>query len=337
MAHGSASPAQGAAPRPEISAIAVPLDGLEQRLASVAANTPEPRNGIFGPSSISWKVHRESALFLAAGRAALLQLAHPWVAAALDQHSNLLGDPLARFHNTFRVVFTMFFGTLDQVLASSRYLHQLHRRIQGPIPDAVAAYPKGSRYQANEAQALLWVFATLIDSALIAYECARPPLAVDERERYYAETKRFAALFGIPDATLPADWAAFEAHNRAMWASDALGVNALSRELGQAVLRGAGSSAKPPSWYRALTAAWMPRRLRAEFALEFGEREQAASVRAMRWLPRIYPLLPSALRFVGPYQEARARLSGGRVGPLIRANNRFWMGQPRMMFPKPDE
>jgi uncharacterized protein (DUF2236 family) len=86
---------------------------IERLWDSVAGHTANPRAGIFGPESVSWKVNRESALFLGAGRAALLQLAHPWVATALDQHSNLLNDPLARFHNTFRVVFTMIFGTLD--------------------------------------------------------------------------------------------------------------------------------------------------------------------------------------------------------------------------------
>src|SRR5713101_2890386 len=100
---------------------------------SIRDRTSDPQAGIFGPSSIGWKVNRESALFLGAGRAALLQLAHPWVAAALDQHSNLRADPLGRFHNTFRVVFTMIFGTLEQALATSRYLYQLHTRIQGQI------------------------------------------------------------------------------------------------------------------------------------------------------------------------------------------------------------
>jgi len=336
MVNGALSTAEGAESVTKINGTPVPIEWLEGRLASVAANTADPQAGIFGPSSISWQVHRESALFLAAGRAALLQLAHPWVAVALDQHSNLLGDPLARFHNTFRVVFTMFFGSLEQVLASSRYLYQLHTRIQGPLPEVVAAYRRGSHYQANEVKALLWVYATLIDSALVAYECVRPSLTADERDRYYAETKLFAALFGIPAEVLPWDWAAFEVYNRRMWASDELGVNALSRELGHAVLRGAGSWVKLPGWYRALTAAWMPERLRIEFELQYGERERAAAARAVRWLPRIYRVLPRAVRFVGPYQEACARLSGRRGGLLIGASNRFWMGQPRMMFAKPD-
>jgi uncharacterized protein (DUF2236 family) len=314
----------------------VSADWLERHLARVAAQTADPRAGIFGPSSISWRVHRESALFMAGGRAALLQLAHPWVAAALDQHSNLLGDPLARFHNTFRVVFTMFFGSLDQVLASSRYLYQLHTRIQGPVPKTVAAYPQASHYQANEVNALLWVYATLIDSAVLAYESVLPPLKPDEREIYYVETKRFAALFGIPDHSLPADWAAFEAYNRAMWNSDALGVNALARDLGHAVLHVAGPWLEIPSWYRALTAAWMPARLRDEFALDFGQKEQAVATRAIRWHARLYPRLPGTLRFVGPYREACARLAGRKPGPLIQTSNRFWMGQPRTMFATPE-
>ncbi len=185
-------------------------------------------------------------------------------------------------------------------------------------------------------KALLWVYETLIDSAVVAYESVLQPLTPGERESYYAETKRFAALFGIPERGLPADWAAFEAYNRAMWASDALGVNQLSRDLGHAVLHGAGSRLPIPNWYRALTAAWMPERLRDEFALPFGEQEKAAAVRALRWHSRLYPRLPGALRFVGPYREACARLSGREPGLLIRASNRLWMGQPRTMFANPE-
>ena len=309
---------------------------IERLWESVARHTANPRVGIFGPDSVSWKVNRESALFLGAGRAALLQLAHPWVATALDQHSNLLNDPLARFHNTFRVVFTMVFGTLDQALAASRHLYHLHTRIQGEIPESVAAYARGSRYEANEVNALVWVFATLIESALKAYEIVLPPLSSFERETYYAESRTLAALFGIPAEALPADWTSFEAWMRAMLVSDALGVNTLSREMVHGILHGRGSWVPIPNWYRALTAASMPERFRGEFSLVYGEREERAAATARSWLPRIYRRLPASLRFVGPYQEAQNRLLGLRVNALTRASNRFWMGQSQMMFAKSD-
>src|SRR5271157_3959050 len=114
-------------------------------LSSLEQLPGEPGDGFFGPGSITWQVNRESAIFLGAGRAALLQLAHPWVAAALEHHSTLRNDPLARFHNTFRVIFTMIFGALDQALAASRHLYQLHTGIQGELPEAVARYHRGSR------------------------------------------------------------------------------------------------------------------------------------------------------------------------------------------------
>jgi len=126
------------------------------------------------------RVDREAALFLGAGRAALLQLAHPWVAASLDQHSNLREDPLARFHNTFRVVFTIIFGTLEQALAASRHLYLLHTHIRGELPETVAAHPRGAHYEANELNALLWVYATLVESGLMAYDCVLPPLSSQE-------------------------------------------------------------------------------------------------------------------------------------------------------------
>jgi uncharacterized protein (DUF2236 family) len=277
-------------------------------------------------------VNRESALFLGAGRAALLQLAHPWVATALDEHSNLRNDPLARFHGTFRVVFTMIFGTLEQAIAASRYLYGLHTSIQGELRESVGGYAAGSRYEANEVNALVWVFATLVESALAAYDAVLPPLSSQEREGYYAESKTLAALFGIPPEALPADWAAFESYNRAMLSSGALGVNGLAREMAERVLHGRGSWVPVPGWYRALTGAMMPEPLRGEFGLQYGEPEARAAARARVWLPRIYRRLPGVVRYVGPYQEATARLMGRPVNPLTRASNRFWMGQGRMMF-----
>lgn len=310
---------------------------IEDLWATVADRVSQPNDGIFGPASISWKINRESALFLGAGRASLLQLAHPWVAAALDQHSNLRSNPLARFHNTFRVVFTTIFGTLQQALAASRSLYRLHTRIRGEVPASAGTFPAGSHYQANEVDALRWVFATLVESAMIAYESVLPPLSAAEKETYYVESKTLAMLFGIPHGALPPDWSAFEHYNREMWASDTLAVTSLSQDLAHRVLHGRGSWVPVPHWYRSLTAAWMPGRLREAFALNYSEREQRAAAKAIRRLPAVYRRIPTGLRYVGPYHEASARLRDRRVGLLTRASNRFWMGQSRMLSPAEDE
>lgn len=310
----------------------VSQEQMEGFWASIRRQNDDPRAGILGPGSVSWKIDREAALFLGAGRAALLQLAHPWVAASLDQHSNLRADPLARFHNTFRVVFTIIFGTLEQALAASRHLYLLHTRIRGELPETVAAYQRGSHYEANELNALLWVYATLVESGLMAYDCVLPPLSSQERELYYTESKKTAPLFGIRADGLPPDWEGFQRYTRDMCESEKLGVSALSREMAHRVLHGRGSWVPVPEWYRALTTAWMPGRLREEFGLAYGSKERDAAARAMDRLPRIYRRLPAMARFVGPYREAQARLRDRGPGPTVALSNRFWIGQSRMMF-----
>src|SRR5690242_5018849 len=98
----------------------VGADDLERELDRVRRDAAGPLAGIFGPRSVSWQVDREAAIFLGAGRALLLQLAHPWVAAAIEQHSETFADPLRRFHRTFSIVFTMVFGTLEQSFGAAR-------------------------------------------------------------------------------------------------------------------------------------------------------------------------------------------------------------------------
>jgi uncharacterized protein (DUF2236 family) len=297
----------------------------ESVLTALERAAPDRRAGFFGPRSMTWKINRESALFLGAGRAALLQLAHPWVATAIEQHSKVMSRPIARFHNTFRIVFTMIFGTVDQALAAARSLYAVHTRIHGEMTDDIASYPRGSHYEANEIAALRWVYATLIETAVLAFECVMPPLTPGELEDYYAETKLLAALFGLPATALPEDWPAFLAYCREMQQSDALGVSGNARTMGHNILAGAGSWIKPPHWSRALTAEWLPELFRSEFALPFEREDAQAVARARQRLPNFYMSLPAALRFVGPWHEGTARLRGRGAG-LPRRNR--WIGEP---------
>jgi uncharacterized protein (DUF2236 family) len=310
---------------------AVSCEELEHQLDIVQALACGASAGVFGPGSLMWRVDREAAIFLGGGRALLLQLAHPWVAAAIAEHSRTLGDPIGRFHRTFATVFSLVFGNLDQALASSRRLHCRHAAIEGFLPTAIGPFAAGSRYRANDVAALQWVHATLAQTALLVHDLVLVPLTNEERERYYAENKLFAQMFGIPAACLPPDWAAFAAYNLAMMESEILTVSPLAREIAAEVLSGAGSWLYAPSWYRALTARMLPARLRQEFGLRDDTAERKRAERALARIRRIYPTLPERLRYVGPYQEAKARLAG-RAQPDLTTQmlNRFWIGQPRL-------
>ena len=305
---------------------------LEEALADLQALPGDPVNGFFGPGSVTWQVNRECGVFLGAGRAALLQLAHPWVATSLVHHSNLMHDAIGRFHSTFRVVYTMLFGSRAQALAASRQLYRRHSGVRGELPHAIGSHAAHEHYEANEVSALRWVYATLVDSALLAYGTVLPPLSAAEREAYYAESKRFGTLCGLPPKSLPETWADLQTYMADMLDSPELALDATAIALGRNVLSGVGTWVRPPRAYRALTAAWLPPRFREGFGLAFSEAEQRSVGRARRLLPMLYPWLPRPLRFVGPYHEARKRLQGRAPGRLAQRNNQFWMGTPRLLF-----
>jgi uncharacterized protein (DUF2236 family) len=306
-------------------------DDFESSLDLVRAAAAGPTEGIFGPESLTWRVDREAAVFLGAGRALLLQLAHPWVAAAISEHSKTFADPVGRFHRTFNITFTMVFGTLDQALAASRRLHRRHAVVTGMLPQAAGRFEAGSAYHANEVSALRWVHATLVETALQTHDLVLPALTSSEREQYWAEAKLYAALFGVRAADLPADWTAFTAYTEAMSRSDVLAVSPAARDIAEQIFSGRATGLRVPKWYRALTAHLLPERLAQEFGFEFGEREQHSLEVALKWIRRIYPRLPLRLRAVGPYQEALARLQGGKQpGLAVRWLNRLWIGRPMM-------
>src|ERR1700760_3867736 len=96
--------------QPDLGTIVTEED-LERQLTFLQSAAAGESAGIFGPKSVLWRVNREAAVFLGAGRALALQLAHPWVAAAVDAHSQALSDPIGRFQRTFSIVLTMTFGT----------------------------------------------------------------------------------------------------------------------------------------------------------------------------------------------------------------------------------
>lgn len=313
----------------------VDRNGLKHWLATARDDAADPRAGLFGPDSMLWQVGRESIVFLGAGRAALLQLAHPWVANAIDQHSATRSDPRGRFQRTFVNVFAMVFGSMDRVEKAAIGVHNRHTSIHGRVAEDSGAFASGSYYQANEAHAMLWVHATLWDTQIRIYELFFPALSAADKEAYYQETKRFAYLFGIPDELLPPDWPAFQAYMQAMFDSDVLTVSSVGREMGDMVFAFdmplLGSA--PLNWLRTVTAELMPERLAGEFGLPgAGPARCRTWQRSLKWLRRVYPWVPARLRYVPPYQEACRRLAGKHHADYItRALNRVWVSTPELV------
>ena len=302
----------------------VSRDELEVGLARAAAATRDHRAGIYGPGSLSWEINREVIQMWGGGRAILLQLAHPFVAHAVDQHSHTRTDARGRFQRTFANVFAMAFGDLDHAFRAARRVHAIHTRVHGEIDEDVGVWRRGTRYHANDVGALLWVHATLVDTAIVVREALFGALDAYRAERFYQEQKRFAYLFGIPDEAMPADHPAFRAYMERMLGSGEIAVGRPAREIARFVLAAPTPALGPVmDWYQVMTAGLLPASLRGEFGLRFGGLERAvyrASVAAMR--PAI-KVLPRRLRYFPGYLEAEARLGARRPRLVGRIADRL--------------
>lgn len=289
--------------------------------------------GLFGPDSMFWEINKHSVTFFGAGRAALLQLAHPWVANAIVDHSKTVSDPLGRFQRTFTNVFTMVFGSVDQLLKCCIAVHNIHRFMQGKIHTEAGAFAQGSHYQANESNAMLWVHATLWEGSVRMYELFVRELSAEEKERYYQETKLFAYCFGILEKDLPATWDDFMAYNEAMWNSSQLTVTPEALETAR-FLFDFNPALKPLlNHYRVMTSMMMPERLREGFGLPPATASNMASFRRTTALiRRVHPWLPRRVSYLPAYVEARRRLRGLHEPDfLTAAMNKAMLGQPNLV------
>src|SRR5205085_462622 len=159
-------------------------------------DTPYPRivsTGLFADDSITRRVNSEGVLGLGGGRALLMQLAHPAVAAGVADHSDFETDPFGRLRRTLEAETTLVFGTVEEAHATAARIRAVHERVTGP------------GYRAGDPDLLLWVHATLVDTALQLHSRFVRPLGRDEAEAYYQESTRLAELLGVPRDRQPDD------------------------------------------------------------------------------------------------------------------------------------
>jgi uncharacterized protein (DUF2236 family) len=270
--------------------------------------TPSDIAGLYGPDSEAWRLNREAMLLLGAGpRALLLQLAHPLVAAGVDEHSDFRADPWRRLQGTLRSYLTIVYGTATAARAEIRRLNGLHRSIAG------------AGYTARDPDLALWVHATLVDTTIAAYDAWLEPMPRDQRARYYAETLPIGRAFGVPADLLPPDLDAFESYVASMLAPDGpIRVSPVARDLADAVLHPplgpvvpalAAVPARFYAWTLWPSIGLLPASVRTDYGFRWGPLERAVSAWLVAGWRGWRPLLPVAFRQMPQALAADRRVS----------------------------
>ena len=264
-------------------------------------------HGLFGPSSVTWKVHASPVMLIGGMRALMIQSLHPLALAGVMQHSDFRARPLHRLRQTARYVATTTFGSSEDAQRAGAAVRRVHGYISGV--DAVTGRP----YSATDVDTLLWVHCVEVHSFLAAYRAYAGRLPAAEQDAYLAESARTAQLVGIPAGRVPAS----VAQMREYWAAmeDELVASDLARETIRYVLRppltrellpilpalrvtSAAALALVPRHLRRMGGVDQPRLLDAATHVSVGAAARAVGV-ALR-LPLVEPGARRARRALAP-------------------------------------
>ncbi|WP_295126597.1 oxygenase MpaB family protein [uncultured Leifsonia sp.] len=252
------------------------------------------------------------ALSLAgAGRALLLQIAHPAVGRGVAEHSDFAARIVDRFHATMTFVYAAVFAPPEAFDAVRRQVDRAHRPVHAVRSGDLPAY------NAFDPQLQLWVSATLYATMVDLNERVYGPLATESREQVYDDFRHLGLNLQLRPEAWPADTAAFGRYWDGMLPQ--LAVNESTRALAEQILRPRGV----PVWLRGalpasrlVTTGLLPASVRTQFGLPWDDRiEQRFDLR-MRWAAAAYPHLPAAIRhrprdvYLRRLQEAGLQTAG---------------------------
>jgi len=241
----------------------IPLLPLARALRAAVPERPAD-DGLFGPGSAVWRLHRDRAFPIASIRSLLLQALHPLAMAGVADHSDWRRDPFGRLEATSRYVLTVTYGERAAADAAAARVRAVHAHVHGV--DGVTGLP----YDAQDPALLLWVHAALVDSVVQVVERYGRRLEPGGGDRYVAEMAPFAEIVGVPAGQVPVTVADLDAYLRSVplvqataAARDAMGyvldppelegeTRETWRDLGQVAV------GTLPDWARALYGFAMP-------------------------------------------------------------------------------
>lgn len=166
------------------------LDVFPRGRSGIDYDAPAGDPGLFGPDSVTWRIHADFPGMLSGGLCALmLQTLHPQALAGVWDHSNFREDLVGRLRRTTDFVAGSTYAGRDEAQRLIARVRAIHARVQGTTAD-------GTPYRADDPALLTWVHVTESYGFLQGYRryCRAVPTAL--ADAYYAETACVAEALG---------------------------------------------------------------------------------------------------------------------------------------------
>jgi uncharacterized protein (DUF2236 family) len=151
---------------------------------------PAGEPALLASDSVSWQVFKNPlAVFVGGVAAVVLELAEPRVRSGVWEHTTFRERPLDRLRGTGYATMMTVYGPRSRAEAMIAGVNQRHAQVRGHTPE-------GQPYCATDAELLDWVRTTACFGFLEAYHAYAAALDGAARDRFYAEGKPAAALYG---------------------------------------------------------------------------------------------------------------------------------------------
>ncbi len=262
----------------------------------------------FTDSSMIRRVQRETVIAFCGPRALLMQATHPVAFEGFFAHTGAMDEPYERLRRTAQVLNTIIFGARADADRATRRVRAMHTKVRGELEQPAGRFPAGTPFAADDPELLLWVLATLVDSALVVYERYVASMSRAERDAYWQDFRVVGRLFGLRDDEMPADIDAFDAYMARMLNGDDLFVTSAARELAiEIVMRPPVPLARRPvlELVNFITVGLLPSRLRKQYGLSWDPLRELALRGGAEYAKRVLvPLAPQRLRFVSGARAA---------------------------------
>jgi uncharacterized protein (DUF2236 family) len=169
------------------------------RLDELAAGLDEAADwGLFGPESVTWKIHSHPILVVGGFRALMIQALHPLAMAGVTLYSDYKTDPLGRFRRTAQYIHQVVYSDTETAKAAAAHVRGIHDRVQGIDPVT------GREFSGNDPETLLWVHCAQAYSAIVSRREFVGDLTEAEQDQYLREFVVAGELIGIPKEMIPA-------------------------------------------------------------------------------------------------------------------------------------
>ncbi|MFY9469137.1 MAG: oxygenase MpaB family protein [Solirubrobacterales bacterium] len=167
------------------------------RLAEIETELAAADWGLFGPTSVTWRIHSHPIVVVGGFRALMIQCLNPLAMAGVAQYSDFMVDPLKRFRRTAQYVHHVIFSDTKSAQDAAARVRKVHERVHGIDPVT------GREFHANDPELLLWVHCVEAHSFLAAYRAFVCDLPRADQDRYLAEQVAAAELIGVPREMVP--------------------------------------------------------------------------------------------------------------------------------------